>query len=898
MEVCKPGSHAARVALPVLLGLLLLLPQSALAQSGPRRLCGRVVDADGPLPEVIVTLLGGRDEEMVAYSVTDPEGRFCLEGLPRTLPDRLTIRVAAMSYRTFTLRLSPDRLRDPRPLADIVLEAAPVMLKEVVSRAPAITARRDTINYNAELLRRKEDHSVEDLLRRLPGIEFSSDGIIKYLGRPISRVMIEDLDMLGGQYRLATRNISPDMVAQVQIYEHDQPIKVRRNLERSESAAINLKLKEEAKVRPILYAETKAGTGCRPLLYEGQLFRLQVGRRRQNLEVAKADNSGHNVGEDFVPLFFGGSAPPRPDMKQLVTRSSMGEAPLPRSYYDYNRDLAASANAITRLGKGEDNLLTLGLTLSDTHRDTYGRQSTRYSIGQGEVVDVNEADHARTRERSALLRLKYERNLESLYLMEELVAGWARQSGRHDLEASSPLEMTSRYDEWYLSNKLLRTRRRDDNLYTLSSDIYVGGIPCSQLSVTSAAGADDLRSQQLSGLALRTDHKYELRLALPHHWSLELSPGLAVDMDRLYTLYSDRGKESINDLTLTRMRPYLLLKWRWEYAMGESVLETPIIGEYTHLDRVGTSGVRSLRWMPYLALKHTHRWSALWSISLGGRLERQSGELLRYLTSPVMTSYRSLSSVDASTDPEQWSYSASLSTRYRDPIEARSAHAIISYIGSRQSLLSTQEIGEDFSRQHYVAGVSRRHFINSSMGFSIGLDDRLESVLSVDVAAMMGRNSVVRNDRPLTITSQSVSISPTYRYTPSEGLMSGWLMLGYSASRFHLSMKDGPVTDAEEIPQELTVRGGVTLRPGAWQITAGLHGRGLWSNLRPFTMVPIGDLSIRYCRRSGAPEYTASLRNVFNRTDYRTESFAGADYTAHSYRLRGREVLVGVRWSF
>lgn len=901
MGYSESESSAARVVAAGLLVLLSILtagtPRSALAQSRGTGLCGRVVDADGPLPEVIVTLLEGKEGDMVAYALTNEEGRFCLEHESLPHADSLTLRVAAMTYETRILRLPSDRVREPLPLPDIEMKAAPMLLSEVVSRAPAITGHRDTINYNTELLRRKEDHSVEDLLRRLPGIEVSSDGLIRYLGRPITRVMIEDLDMLGGQYRLATRNISPDMVAQIQVYEHDQPIKVRRNLERTENAAINLKLKDKVKLRPILYAEAKAGTGCRPLLYEGQAFRLRIARSQQNLEVAKADNSGHNGGEDFVPILPGVSAAPGLEMRQLVSQPSMGEVPLPRSYYDYNGDLAASAHTISRIRQGRDELLSAGLTLSDTRRDTYGQRSTRYTVG-GQTVDINEADHALKHERQALLRVKYERNLDRLYLMDELTGSWSRQDAHHLLQGGSPLQMLSEHDEWYLSNKLIHTLRRKDNLYTLSSDIYVGGIPSAHTSVTPDDEEGTERGQQLSGLSVRTDHRYELRISLPHRWSLEMGPGMALDVDRLYTAYSEMGREQVNDLTLTRLRPYILLKWRLEHSMSETEVETPIMGEYTRLDRAETTGLRQLRWVPTLSVRHTQRWSPLWSTTLRGRVKRQSGELLRHLTAPVMTSYRSMTVVDATSDPEQWSFSASLGTRYRDPIAARSGHATLTYVGSRQNLLRSEQIDPDFSSESYISGVSLRHFITLGSGLSLGVDDRLESVLSLDLSAIMGRNSVIRNNHPLTLSSQTFTLSPSYRYTPSEGLMSGWVTLSYTASRFHLSMEGGPTSAAEEIPQELDIRSGVTLKPGDWEITATLLGRGIWSNLRPLRMVPIGDLSLRYSRGSSAPEYSVNLRNLFDKTDYRTESYAGADYVASSYRLRGRELLAGVRWSF
>ena len=90
----------------------------------------------------------------------------------------------------------------------------------------------------------KGDRSIEDVIKKLPGIEVSETGVISYDGEPINNFYIEGLNLMGGNYAVASQNIKPQDVAAVSVYERHQPKKALKNVVESKSAALNLKLKK------------------------------------------------------------------------------------------------------------------------------------------------------------------------------------------------------------------------------------------------------------------------------------------------------------------------------------------------------------------------------------------------------------------------------------------------------------------------------------------------------------------------------------------------------------------------------------------------------------------------------------------------------------------------------
>ena len=199
---------------------------------------GTVHDASGqPLygANVVLYADGGK---LLAFAVVGRDGHFSLKRLPGA--DHLT--VSFMGYKSVTLPVAG--FRDGQ---DIVLAEAAFQLREVVAKPERISQRGDTLTYSVANFKQAQDRSIADVISKMPGLEVKPNGSIEYQGKAINTFYIEGLDLMGGQYAVASNNIPADKVQDVQVLEHHQKVKSLRGVSFSEQAALNIVLKEDAR---------------------------------------------------------------------------------------------------------------------------------------------------------------------------------------------------------------------------------------------------------------------------------------------------------------------------------------------------------------------------------------------------------------------------------------------------------------------------------------------------------------------------------------------------------------------------------------------------------------------------------------------------------------------------
>ncbi|MEN0006903.1 MAG: outer membrane beta-barrel protein, partial [Bacteroidota bacterium] len=123
-------------------------------------------------------------------------------------------------------------------LQEIVVEA---------ERAP-ISMRGDTIQYNADAFQPPPNAPVEDLLRRLPGVEVDRNGTIRAQGKEVDKVLVDGKEFFGDDPKVATQNLPADIVDKVQVFDRKSEAAEFSGVDDGErSTTINLGLKEDKK---------------------------------------------------------------------------------------------------------------------------------------------------------------------------------------------------------------------------------------------------------------------------------------------------------------------------------------------------------------------------------------------------------------------------------------------------------------------------------------------------------------------------------------------------------------------------------------------------------------------------------------------------------------------------
>ena len=278
---------------------------------------GTVLDEQSKPVDAFITVLPKGSGNMIAYSDTDEKGNYKLEF--STKADFVTVTVAGMgiSNQVRTVANRSQRL-------NFTVKEEVTELKEVSIKADKIRQNGDTISYLVGAYQQQEDRVIGDVLKRMPGIEVSESGGIKYNGKSIKKFYVEEMDLLQGRYGLATNNINASDVASVQVMEHHQQVKMLEGKELTDDVAINLKLKDSAKGTVAI--NTMLGTGgqqaggwglgTRPLddgkniigqnpLWTAELVSMYFGKNRQNMTLYKGNNTGDDVSKELTEHYSG-----------------------------------------------------------------------------------------------------------------------------------------------------------------------------------------------------------------------------------------------------------------------------------------------------------------------------------------------------------------------------------------------------------------------------------------------------------------------------------------------------------------------------------------------------------------------------------------------------------------
>ena len=220
---------------------------------------GRLVNPEGEgLPSSTVLLLNASDSTMVNFGVSDRDGLFEIRNIVRS--DYL-LRVSYVGYEVMKLPVElPEgdmldfgviRLSDRRTvLGEVTIEGERV----------SMTIRGDTIEYDALAFGVQPHEMVEDLLKRLPGVEVDPDGTIRAQGEQVRRMLVDGREFFGRDPQMATQNLPADAVSKVHVFDEKSEQARFTGIDDGErERTMNLELKEE--FRQGMFGNTTLGYG-------------------------------------------------------------------------------------------------------------------------------------------------------------------------------------------------------------------------------------------------------------------------------------------------------------------------------------------------------------------------------------------------------------------------------------------------------------------------------------------------------------------------------------------------------------------------------------------------------------------------------------------------------------
>lgn len=379
---------------------------------------GTVRDAanNAPVGSVNVMLQNPARRVMYGYAITKDDGTYTLTYNGKA--DTLLLVVTGFNIKEQVRTIMARTQR-----VDFAVETSELKIREVVVKAPPVTRQSDTLTYNVNKYADITDHSIGDVLKKMPGIEVAKSGEIKYNGKAINKFYVEGMDMLEGRYGIATNNIRAKDIASVQVYENHQPIKALKKLIDSDRAAINLKLKEEAK--GTWNATLQLGAGYKPWMWNAEATAMYFARKFQTINTYKTNNTGNDVARELQSFYDGLD----------VASSMLGvHAPttpsLDKERYLDNEIHTVSINTITKIKK-ELELTANAHYIHDFQTSEGASVTTYYLPGQAPLVieEQTMADHRTDRTE---VNLQLRSNTDKHYMQEKVTFGgqWDNDFGR------------------------------------------------------------------------------------------------------------------------------------------------------------------------------------------------------------------------------------------------------------------------------------------------------------------------------------------------------------------------------------------------------------------------------------------------------------------------------------
>jgi hypothetical protein len=216
---------------------------SVQAQTGQHDVKGLVRDSSGAsVPGATVVLLQSADSVMESFTSTDADGNFQLK---RVSGGRYILQVSYIGHSTYSKALE---VNGPVDLGPVVLRPKNTQLKEVdiSSEHIPVVIKNDTVEYNAKAFKTQPNAAVEDLLKRLPGVEVEKDGTIKAHGKTVNKVLVDGKEFFGDDPKVATKNLPADAIDKVQVFDKKSDMAEFTGIDDGErDKTINLKLKDE-----------------------------------------------------------------------------------------------------------------------------------------------------------------------------------------------------------------------------------------------------------------------------------------------------------------------------------------------------------------------------------------------------------------------------------------------------------------------------------------------------------------------------------------------------------------------------------------------------------------------------------------------------------------------------
>ncbi|WP_297071207.1 hypothetical protein [uncultured Duncaniella sp.] len=829
----------------------------------PETVSGAIVDGENaqPVTGVIVQALN-RQGKAIAFASSDADGAF-----------KIKISEAADSISFRCMGYEPLKLHKDYDFAKgVEMWPKATQLKDVIVQAPDIYAKGDTLVFNVSRYANASDNAIIDIIKRLPGIRVEDDGTIKYQGKPINKFYIDGDDFLGGQYGLATNNISHKDVKSVEVMENHQPVKALEGSEFPEEAGINIKLNEGAKGKWVGVA--KAGTGAQPWLYDGSLYAMRIAPKVNNILTLRGGNTGWNPAEqitehDFSDMSFTGYSE---SLWPEYIAADIINAPLNEKRTRDN--LSWLANSITAWTRGDASMRFKLNYVGDRLDYNSGLRTDYFSQSIPEFIQNNSL---RTQSHDVSAQFNMQINKRGYFLKDKLTVEGILENSRSAITGSFDLYQRIRRRNLSATNDLKLVKRNDKKLFELTSRnsfshhpdrLFVNGDEDAVQNV----GTTDFRST--------TETRWG---KLGRFWKFYINGGLDLNYHRMNLFLLGMG-DFDNSRYFNAFLSNFYATPQLDYDRNGWLLSTKITAKWLHHSVNHQSDYMNLFPRIYVRKKISAKSEVSASISY----QLSSPQAYMNINVPVMSDYRNLF-IANNIDKYSQNIAATASYRYRNPLTSFFANASLTYNYSRSAYMSNQLFIDDFIISTYSDRLSGNHFWSITGGVSKGLGHS-RMVIGLDANASTSSASSMRDNILEDYSQQTLSLKPYFK-----GSLCKWLSMNYDANYGFSQLKIGNTDNrTHSFNQKIYA---IIMPHDRWQFTLGAE--------HFLTKFPEGNVenlvlldASAVWNFNGKVRLSLTANNLLDNRHYDYVTYGTLSRSEHSFQIRPRNILASIQYRF
>jgi len=253
---------------------------------------GTVIDSANkkPIDKAVVGLVIKSNPGDTSYTFTNEKGEFSFDVVPAS---NFSVIISNSGFTPVAKFVPVKQAEKTISIGTVILATRAVLLDEVVVESAPIIVKEDTVEYRADAFKTKEGAVVEDLLKKLPGVDVDKDGNVKAQGKSVTRIKVNGKDFFGGDVKTATKELPANIVDKIQVIDdYGDQATVSGIKDGDPDKIINIQLKKDKNKG--FFGRLTAGAGTEDR-YQASFNGNYFNNNRQISMVANSNNTNASL---------------------------------------------------------------------------------------------------------------------------------------------------------------------------------------------------------------------------------------------------------------------------------------------------------------------------------------------------------------------------------------------------------------------------------------------------------------------------------------------------------------------------------------------------------------------------------------------------------------------------